>query len=170
MICCNKSTFYRKIDVFIVVSCDVVHHLNSVRTIRYFSVYATFPRRMFMSCENLRSSRTRRYDFTSVKRGDSVGRHFHYKDGRFWVDQAARMPLEYVCETLVKGGCLTSNSKYIHQTVHFDDSWQYRNAFSCSFFRIRKLANIEILRLQYYGIQNALRNIYNAYAILIIYL
>lgn len=33
----------------------------------------------------------------------NASRHFHYKDGRFWVDQAARTPLEYVCETLVKG-------------------------------------------------------------------
>jgi len=38
MICCNKSTFYRRMGVFIVVSCNVDRHLNSARTIRYFSM------------------------------------------------------------------------------------------------------------------------------------
>lgn len=54
-------------------------------------------RRMFTSSGNLgRSSRTRRCDSTLGKRGGNAGRHFHYKDDRFWEDQAARTPLEYV--------------------------------------------------------------------------
>jgi len=161
MIRCNKSTFYRRMGIFIVASCDVDRHLNSVRTIRYFSVYTTFPRRMFMSRGNLKGSRTRRYDFASVKRGDSVGRHFHYKDGRFWVDQAARMPLEYVCETLVKGAAwprtrnifiksfisTIPDSTGMLSHAHFSESESLQTLKYCDY-------------LQYYGIQNALRNIY----------
>jgi len=126
--------------IFIVVSCDVDRYLNCVKTIRCFSVY-TFSRRMFMSRGNLRSSRTRRYDFALVKRGDSVCRHFHYKDPR--LGGSSRKDATWICMwDTRKRGCLTS--KYIHQTVHFDDSRQYRNTFSCLFFRIRKLANINI--------------------------
>lgn len=54
----------------------------------------------------VRISGVQEHDGMISRRGNAtVGntdRHFHYKDG-LWVDQAARMLLEYVCETLVKG-------------------------------------------------------------------
>jgi len=57
---------------------------------------------MFMSRGNLRQHDGTISHQENAAAGNA-GRHFHYKDSRFWVDQAARMPLEYTCETLVKG-------------------------------------------------------------------
>lgn len=65
---CNKLSFCRRMSVFIVASCDVDHHLNSVRMLRtIFLPVQHSPRRMFMSRGNLRSSRTRRVRFRAGK-------------------------------------------------------------------------------------------------------
>lgn len=92
-------------NVFIVASCHVDRLEFCKDATDHFSAYTASPSDGCLCLVGI--SGVQEHDGTISRRDNAAagnaGRHFHYKDGRFWVDQAARMLLEYVCETLVKG-------------------------------------------------------------------
>lgn len=142
IVLCNKLSFCRGIFLSSRRAMIRSDHLTSV-------LQAIFPRhssrRMFMSRENLRSSRTRRYDFALGKRdGGQYRQTFPLQ--RRPLGGSSRKDATRICmwDTRERG-CLTSNSKYIRQATYFNDSWQFRKPFPHVFSR--KIANIEISQL-----------------------
>ena len=95
-----------------------------------------------------KSQATRRYDFASRKRSGRQCRQTFPLQRQPLLGGSSRKDATriYMWDTRERS-CLTSNSKYIRQTTHSDDSWQFWNAFLRIFSGIRKITNIEILRL-----------------------
>lgn len=145
---CNRSSYCRRMGVFIVASCDVARHLNSVRMLRVIFLHS-IPRDGCLCLVGI--SGVQEHDGTISRRENATAgnasRHFHYKDGRFWVDKAARMPLEYVCEILVKGAAWPRTRNIFIRPPISTVPWQIRKPFPRTFSWIWKIANVEIWRL-----------------------
>lgn len=87
-------------------------HLNSTGIQPTFFCLSTFSEKnVYVPWESRELTNT-----AISRRGNAIAsnaeRHFHYKDGRFQMDQATRTSLEYVWWDIRKRVCLTSNSKY----------------------------------------------------------